>query len=232
MCDVNCQLVYAGKDNQSFCDGGGPSQTTVLSCLTRPDGPRHRPHANVHGRAPCHQHAQDIRREKHDGGDNQEPEPAQLAQPPVLFLLSLGPPSRLDTGPIPAGPPPRLVLAVTVPPAVAAVFRAAILAPVAVVGRVALVVGLSRVLVEVLREAPSAAAAVIEVEAGAARETAATGEAAAAAKGSWSAAAHHAEEDIGVDVAAHAAAEHVGRVGQVHAAVVALTLPASWVVSE
>ena len=67
-CVMNCQLVYAGKDNQSFCDGG-PSQT-VLSSLTRPDRPRHRPHANVHGRAPRHQHAQEIRREKHDGGDD------------------------------------------------------------------------------------------------------------------------------------------------------------------
>jgi hypothetical protein len=215
------------KTTKSFRDDG--LQTTVLSSLTRPDGPRHRPHANVHGCASRHQHGQEVRREKHDSSDQQEPEPTQLFQPLVLFLLGFGSPGRLDAGPIPLGP--RLALASILPSAVVTVLRVVFVFGLIIVGRFSLVVGLSRV-VEVLREASSAAAAVVEVEAGAAGESTATGESATAgAKGSWAAASHHAEKDVGVDVVAHAAAKHVGGVRQVHAAVVALALPAGVVVS-
>lgn len=175
---------------------------------TCPDRPRHRPYENVRHRSPHHQPAQEIQREKHDSGDHQQPEPPQPFQPPVPFLLGHGPPRSLDAGPIRSGPP-----AVLVPSAVAvSTFPVSVVAPIPVIGRFSLV-GLSRE-VESLRVAPSTACAVIEVK------TAAAGETTAAKRCALS---HHREED-GVDI--HAAAKHVRGVGQVHAAVVALALPA------
>ena len=206
------------------------------------------PHANVHNPSRHHQHAQEIRREKHDGGDQHEPEPTQPFQPPVLLLLGLGPPGRLDavhpattttTTTTTSGPSMALALTRTLMPVPAVVdilfFFRVVLAPiivvvviVVVVGRFSLV-GLSRV-VETLGEAsPSTRVAVAaEIEATTTGEAAGTREATAAAKRPSCLAAHHLEEDIRVHThATHAAAaKHVGGVSQVDAAVVALALPA------
>jgi hypothetical protein len=98
----------------------------ALSPLTRPGGRSlpHHPHQDVHNPTRDHQHTHEIRREKHDSGDQQQPEPTEPLDPPILFLPSLRPPGRLDASRITilprdrASPASTLTLLPLPPPAV------------------------------------------------------------------------------------------------------------------
>jgi hypothetical protein len=100
----------------------------------RPGGSRslpHRPHQNVHNPTRDHQHTHEIRREKHDSGDQQQPEPTELFDPPIFFLPGLRPPGRLDASPViilpwdPLSPAASTLLLMLPPPAVIPVIGAA-----------------------------------------------------------------------------------------------------------